>query len=476
MTAGSLAAAFVAPWRADDSRRFLRDIDGRWLTGGELDERTAAAAAALLGAGLNAGERLVLCAGTSATWVLDYVGALRAGIVVVPVNPSYTRGEVERVVRAAGPSAAVVEDSERAGWVRAAGVPVLGPDLAPQALEAQATLDGAAADDPALLIYTSGTTGEPKGALLTHGNLLAGARAVVQAWRWAAEDRLLLTLPLFHMHGLGVGINGSLVAGAQLVLRPGFLPSDVAEQAGHDVTMFFGVPTMYSRLAEAGGALAALAALRLLVSGSAPLPVALSAALSAATGQTPLERYGMTETVMLTSNPIDGPRKPGKVGLPLPGVELRLAEADGEVQVRGPSVIRGYDNRPDADAEAFTQDGWFRTGDLGRLDEDGHLELVGRSKELIISGGFNVFPREVEEALGAFPGVAEVAVVGRPSERWGEAVTAVVVPAAGGPAVDPEALRRHAAELLAPYKVPKAVEFVDSLPRNALGKLVRGRI
>jgi malonyl-CoA/methylmalonyl-CoA synthetase len=225
--------------------------------------------------------------------------------------------------------------------------------------------------------------------------------------------------------------------------------------------------------------LAALRGLRLLVSGSAPLPASLSAAVAEGAGQVPLERYGMTETVMITSNLVDGPRKPGLVGLPLPGVSVRLAAGNGEVQVTGPNVLRGYDRGgtpPEgsgADAAAFTGDGWFRTGDLGEFDEDGHLRLVGRSKELIISGGFNVYPREVEEVLSAFPGVLEVAVVGRPDERWGEAVTAVVVASADGPAVDPEALRSYAAERLAPYKVPKSVEFIDELPRNALGKIVR---
>jgi malonyl-CoA/methylmalonyl-CoA synthetase len=227
---------------------------------------------------------------------------------------------------------------------------------------------------------------------------------------------------------------------------------------------------MYQRLLAARRA-DSLRRLRLVVSGSAPLPAGQSNELSRACGQRPLERYGMTETVMLTSNPVDGPRKPGRVGLPLPGVELRLA-ADGEVQVRGPNVLGGYDSadglsRPE---DAFTLDGWFRTGDLGELDEDGHLGLVGRSKELIITGGFNVHPREVEEAITRFPGVREAAVVGRPSPQWGEAVTAVVV--TDGP-VDPAAIRAFAAERLAAYKVPKAVEFVDELPRNSLGKVLR---
>jgi malonyl-CoA/methylmalonyl-CoA synthetase len=233
--------------------------------------------------------------------------------------------------------------------------------------------------------------------------------------------------------------------------------------------MFFGVPAMYQRLAGAGR-LQAFKPLRLLVSGSAPLPAALSHEIAQGAGQIPLERYGMTETVMLTSNPYDGPRRPGTVGLPLPGVRLRLAQS-GEVEVQAPSVIAGYYRNPEADAESYADDGWFRTGDLGEFDEDGYLRLVGRSKDLIITGGYNVYPREVEEALQTHPGVFEVAVIGRPSDKWGEEVTAVVV--AGGE-VDVDELRSHAAGRLAAYKVPKRVEFIDELPRNALGKVIRG--
>ena len=270
------------------------------------------------------------------------------------------------------------------------------------------------------------------------------------------------------MHGLGVGLNGSLCAGASVVLRRGFDTADVAACARDGVTLFFGVPTMYQRLVRSGEA-AALRGLRLLVSGSAPLPAALAHEIEAQAGQLPLERYGMTETMMLTGNPYEGERRPGTVGFPFPGVELRLADS-GEVQVRGPNVIAGYLDRPDANAEAFTDDGWFRTGDLGERDREGYLSLVGRAKELIISGGYNVYPREVEEVVGSHPAVREVAVIGRPSEQWGEEVTAVVV--AEGDVAEQE-LRQHAAAHLAAYKVPKRVEFADALPRNALGKVVR---
>ncbi len=377
------------------------------------------------------------------------------------------------MAREAQPAAAAVGRDEQAGWIReGAGddVAVLGLGL--DGLDrVAAELDRARGEDTAVLMYTSGTTGRPKGVPLSHANLLASATAVKLAWRWDPVDRLLLTLPLFHVHGLGVGLIGSLCAGAGVVLRERFDAADVAERARRDATLFFGVPAMYQRLVRAGH-IGALRGLRLLVSGSAPLPAALADAIAQATGQIPLERYGMTETVMLTGNPYDGERRPGTVGLPFPGVELRFGERD-EVQVRGPNVIAGYLDRPDANAEAFTGDGWFETGDTGRRDEAGYLCLVGRLKELIITGGYNVYPREIEEALATHPGVREVAVVGRPSEEWGEEVTAVVV--ADGEVAE-QALRAHAAERLTAYKVPKRVEFTSELPRNAMGKVVRGEL
>ncbi|HWD65060.1 MAG TPA: AMP-binding protein [Solirubrobacteraceae bacterium] len=477
LTAGqNLIAVAASHWRREPARPVLQDLDGTWISGEQLAGETSEHARRLGAAGLIPGDRVVLCAGTSAALVGAYLAVLRAGLVAVPVNPSYTRPEVQRLVAAARPAAALVEDDEVGNWI----TETAGPDLKVWGLGGPVSgagsrtdhpVDAAGGPDPALLLFTSGTTGTPKGALLSHGNLLSSARAVGLAWRWTEDDRLLLVLPLFHMHGLGVGINGSLVSGGQVVLRPGFDASDVADRCrSGGVSMFFGVPAIYQRLLAAGRA-ERLSELRLIVSGSAPLAVAQSDALADVCGQRPLERYGMTETVMLTSNPLAGPRKPGRVGLPLPGVELRLA-AGGEVQVRGPNVLAGYDSPdgPSRPEDAFTRDGWFRTGDLGELDDDGHLGLVGRSKELIITGGFNVYPREVEEALAEFPGVREAAVVGRPSPDWGEAVTAVVV--TDGP-VDPADLRNFAAQRLAPYKVPKAVEFVDQLPRNSLGKVLR---
>ncbi len=479
---GCLTARWAASWAADPGRPLLFDDHGGWITAGELDGRTRAAAARLGAWGLVTGDRLLLSAQTSAELVVVYVAALRLGLVVVPVNPAYREGEVAHVVGDARPAAAVVDDRQRAGWVSAsagAAVPVLGLDLAgrggPAPGERSSTadegaLDASAPDDPALMLYTSGTTGRPKGAPLSHRNLLASAEAVALAWRWTPEDRLVLALPLFHLHGLGVGLHGTLTAGASAVLRPGFQAADVLDAvARHRASLFFGVPTMYRLLAD-GGRLAELGALRLCVSGSAPLPVELHDAVQQGSGHRVLERYGMTETVMNVSNPYDGERRAGTVGFPLPGVALRLDEGTDEILLQGPNVFAGYWERPDATAEAFT-DGWFRTGDVGAVDADGYVAIVGRRKELIISGGFNVYPREVEDVLRAHPGVVDAAVVGRPDPRWGEAVVAFVEGE-----VDGEALVAFARDRLAPYKCPKRVHLVGALPRNALGKVVKAEL
>jgi malonyl-CoA/methylmalonyl-CoA synthetase len=321
-------------------------------------------------------------------------------------------------------------------------------------------------------MYTSGTTGTPKGALLTHGNLLASANAVRLAWRWTERDRLILALPLFHAHGLGVGLHGTLLSGGSAVLLPRFDAGAVLDAAqAHEATLFFGVPTMYSRLAAEPRA-AELARLRLCVSGSAPLSPTTFARIEELSGQRVLERYGMTETLMLVSNPHDGERRPGTVGLPLPGVELRLAGgATGEILVRGANVFSGYWRNPQATAAVLDNDGWFHTGDVGEVDDAGYLRIVGRTRELIITGGYNVYPREVEDALTSHPGVAEAAVIGVPSEEWGEVVTAFVVTRDNR--LDAGTLVEHARERLAPYKVPRDVRFVVDLPRNALGKVIK---
>jgi malonyl-CoA/methylmalonyl-CoA synthetase len=475
-----LPAAWAKRWADDPGALVLAAVDAggttRWMTAGELDERSGRAAEAWGALGIGPGSRVLWIPDRSPEAVVCHLGAWRAGATVVPVDPRLTGRELAHVVSDAGPAAAAAP-AELVGAVAAAGVPVVadlelhrlagGTDAGPGGLAAAAPapLFG---PTPALIAYTSGTTGSPKGAMLSHANLLANSRALCSAWRWGPGDRLVHTLPLFHGHGLCVGLYTTLLAGASLVLLPGF-DVDGALDAVEDVgaTLFFGVPTMYHRIAASGRA-EELGRLRLAVSGSAPLPAALHRQL-AARGTVVLERYGMTETLMTVSNPVEGERRAGTVGFPLPGVEAEVDEGTGELRVRGPQVFSGYLGRPHQSAEAFDR-GWFRTGDVGEVD-DGYLRLLGRAGDLVISGGFNVYPAEVEDVLARHPAVAEVAVTGTPSEEWGELVTAWVV--RDGPLLDAEELLRFAAAELAPYKRPRLVRFVESLPRNALGKVRR---
>ncbi len=476
LLSGRTIPAVVAGWSArEPDRPVLHSPERGWLTRRGLSDGAARVAGRFAAAGLRPGDRILCSASPSASLVEAHLAALRMGLVVVPANTAYQQAELAHVVQDARPAAAVVDRDDAAAWIRSAapGAVVVDPgvdlpDGAPPAL------DRSDPADPAMVCYTSGTTGRPKGAVLSHGNLLAGAEAVRLAWRWAPEDRLVLALPMFHMHGLGVGLHGTLVAGASCVIVPRFEPDTVLDTAERTAaTLFFGVPTMYARLVASARA-GALGRLRLCVSGSAPLAPELHERVRRAAGQVVLERYGMTETVMLASNPYDGERRPGTVGLPLPGVELRLGP-EGEIEVRGPNVFAGYWERPDATAEAFAPEGWFRTGDVGAWDDAGYLRIVGRSKELIITGGFNVYPREVEDVLLAHPAVAEVAVVGLPSDEWGETVAAFVVAAPGASASGDE-LIAHTRARLAHFKCPRAVRFVDRLPRNALGKILRDEV
>jgi len=472
LTAGvSLPAAWSTRWRAAPSARVLRDPAGNWVTGGELQDATASVAGRLARAGAQAGDRVLVSGVSSTALVVAHCAALRAGMVVVPLNPAASRRELESVIADAHPTLAIVGPEQLAGWATEADrdLVVTTPDVA-LADGATPELDTVDPGDPAMVMYTSGTTGAPKGAVLSHQNLLAGAESARLAWGWTAVDRLILALPLCHIHGLGIGLHGALLSGGSAELQARFDVESVLGAATDGATMFFGVPTMYERLAEAEG-LARLGALRLCVSGSAPLNADLHARIAERSGQVVLERYGMTETLMLVSNPLNGERRAGTVGFPLPGVELRLDEETGEILVRGPSVFGGYRDLPEVNATAFS-DGWFRTGDIGAVD-DGYLRIIGRAKELIITGGYNVYPREVEDVLRAFPGVRDAAVVGTPSDEWGETVTAYVE---GPEQLDLDALSLWAAGELTAYKRPRLVYRVDELPRNLLGKVVKERL
>jgi malonyl-CoA/methylmalonyl-CoA synthetase len=468
---GTLPAAWVRHWRAQPDRAVFREPGGRWITGRELDERSRDAALGFWAAGLRPGDRIVMSCVASAELIIDHCAAMRAGFVVVPANTAYTGRELAHIVGDSGARMVIGDaDVREALTDQFHHVTVTGPGVAVRDAtgvgDDPIVLDRVSSNDIALIGYTSGTTGAPKGAVLTHANLLAGAEALRRAWQWTADDRLVLCLPLFHMHGLGVGLHGTLLAGASAVLQRGF-DIDRVLTASRDATMFFGVPTMYERLVRHGDP-SAMSNLRLCVSGSAPLPAELHERFKALTGQRVLERYGMTETVMLVSNPYDGARRAGTVGLPLPGVELKLGDQD-EIWVRGPNVFTQYWNKPEASAAAFT-DGWFRTGDVGSLDEAGYLRIVGRTKELIISGGFNVYPREIEDVLRSHPGVRDAAVVGTPDPEWGEIVTAYIE---SDDDLDLDGLDALAKRELAAFKRPRRWHRVDALPRNALGKVMR---
>jgi malonyl-CoA/methylmalonyl-CoA synthetase len=482
----SLPAAWAEVWGTAPSAPLLYDVGAggaaRWITAGEFDERTRLAAGRLMSLGFGPGDRLLWNTGSSVPAIVANVAALRAGLVVVPANAAYTARELAHIVTDVRPVVAVVDDPARARWVADAATGpllVLSEDLQPVAGEGPVPdragpgpgtgpePDASAPDDPALIGYTSGTTGAPKGAVLSHGNLLANSESVALTWRWGAEDRLVHALPIFHGHGLCVALYTSLLRGSSVVLLPRFDADAVLDASmAHRATMFFGVPTMYHRLA-ASARLVELSRLRLTVSGSAPLAADLHGRILEHGGTDVLERYGMTETLMTISNPYDGARRPGTVGFPFPGVDMRL---DGqEILVRGPTVFSGYWERPAATAERMVER-WFRTGDLAVVD-DGYVTIMGRSSDLIVSGGYNVYPVEIEDVLLLHPAVAEVAVTGTPSDEWGEAVTAWVVAEGQEPTADE--LVDFASEFLAPYKRPRLVRFVDQLPRNAMGKVRR---
>ena len=511
---GTLPAVWFGRWSADPQRAVVWDAHEGWVTGAQLTARAQDVAARLTAAGIVAGDRVLMSGPSSSRLVAAHAMLLAMGAVVVPLNGAYRADEVRGVVVDCRPAAALVEGvgepGEWAQWIAETDATVLVSDFDAAGLPAgedpsgTARLDiavqasGRRPDEPALIGYTSGTTGRPKGAVLSHANLLVSVRALELAWRWMPDDVLVLALPLFHMHGLGVALHGTLTVGARAVLQPTFEPDAVFDAiAGrdgtgeHQATMFFGVPTMYSRLVNSARA-AELSALRLCASGSAPMPAELHDAVREASGQHVIERYGMTETVMLVSNPHDEPRRAGTVGFPLPGVEVRLEALDvsdgdsesaadddaatagpeaAEILVRGPNVFSGYWERPAENAASFS-DGWFRTGDLGQWD-DGYLRIVGRAKELIICGGFNVYPREVEEVIASHPDIAECAVAGEPDPEWGEVVVAYVV---ANREFDDDELKDFVGERLAYYKRPRRTHRIAALPRNALGKVQRQRL
>jgi malonyl-CoA/methylmalonyl-CoA synthetase len=471
----------------------LERQDASVVTYGDLLERSGRVAHVLTTMGVRPGNRVAAQVEKSPEALLLYLGCLRAGAVYVPLNPAYTTGEIRYFLGDAEPALFVCRPATLAQMqavAAEAGVPRIESlgENADGSLweEVQATPPDAAADVPrsrtdlAAILYTSGTTGRSKGAMLSHGNLASNAMTLRDAWRFTAEDRLLHALPIYHIHGLFVATNVTLMAGGSMIFLPRFDPGEVIRLLPRAAAMM-GVPTYYTRLlARPDFTRELVAHVRLFVSGSAPLSAETHAEFAARTGHAILERYGMTETNMNTSNPYEGPRVPGSVGPPLPGVEIRITDPAtgaelpqgevGMIEIRGPNIFQGYWRAPEKTKVDFRDDGFFISGDLGYIDSAGYAFISGRAKDLIISGGLNVYPAEVESVIESIAGVAECAVIGVPHADFGEGVVAVVV-AKPGAGLDERELQQSLAQQLANYKRPKRIFIVDALPRNAMGKV-----
>jgi malonyl-CoA/methylmalonyl-CoA synthetase len=490
----NLYSNFRERFPAERTATCIEPANGEPISFAALDADTARMQAELAARGVGPGDRVAAQLEKSADVVRLYLACLRRGAVFVPLNTAYTDAELAYFLRDAAPALLVCDPARHAALsqvAREAGCPdvaSLGADGGGSfAAWRERAPDGDVATrapgDVAALLYTSGTTGRPKGAMLTHANLAANAEALVQVWRFAASDVLLHALPLFHAHGLFVALHCALWVGARTRLLARFDAEEVARELAH-ASVYMGVPTHYLRLlALPGFGAERCRGVRLFVSGSAPLSAATQREFAARTGHAILERYGMTETLMITSNPYDE-RVAGSVGMPLPGVAVRVVDAGGRVvapgeagvlEVRGPSVFAGYWKLPEKTREEMRADGFFVTGDLARQAADGRVTLVGRARDLVISGGLNVYPAEVEAALDELAGVAESAVIGVAHPDLGEGVAAVVV-SDGSRALDEAAIRAELGARLARFKVPKRVFFVESLPRNTMGKVQKAEL
>jgi malonyl-CoA/methylmalonyl-CoA synthetase len=461
-------------------RVLAEEEGGRRWTYAEIEACAARLAARLVQLGVAPGERVLVQTDKSVETLILYIAVLRAGAIHLPLNTDYTEAELAYFIADAEPVLAVCRDQSVALFDRIGGgaavttLRALFGELPGEGLLLVPREPG----DVAAILYTSGTTGKPKGAMLTHANLISNGETLVELWRFTHADRLIHALPIFHVHGLFVAVHCALFSGATMLFMARF-DSTAVIRAMADATVLMGVPTFYTRLlADPAFTRQAAAGMRLFVSGSAPLSADVHRAFLERTGQSVLERYGMTETGMLTSNPYEGERRAGSVGPPLPGVELRIAEFEsgrvlpqgevGIVEVKGPNVFAGYWRNPEKTAAEFRPDGYFITGDMGRIEPDGYVTLVGREKDLIITGGLNVYPAEVEALLDDRADVAEAAVIGVPHPDFGEAVVAVVQPVG---AFDPEAARAELRRDLAGFKVPKEIIVLTELPRNTMGKI-----
>src|SRR6201993_5184993 len=475
----------------DASRLAIETADGQRISYGDLISRAGQMANVLVSRGVKPGDRVAAQTEKSVPGLVLYLAAVRAGAVYLPLNTAYTLNELEYVITDAEPSLVVCDPAkaEGIGAIAAkvgAKVETLGADGKGSLTDAAATANPAfttvarADDDLAAILYTSGTTGRSKGAMLTHDNLASNSLSLVDYWRFTDKDVLIHALPIYHTHGLFVASNVTLFARASMIFLPKF-DADLIIKLMARATVMMGVPTFYTRLLQ-NPALNkdTTKHMRLFVSGSAPLLAATHREWAARTGHAVLERYGMTETNMNTSNPYDGERVPGAVGRALPGVAVRVtdpetgkvlpAETIGMIEVKGPNVFKGYWQMPEKTRSEFRGDGFFITGDLGKIDDKGYVHILGRGKDLVISGGFNVYPKEIESEIDAMPGVVESAVIGVPHADFGEGVTAVVVKHPDSK-VDEATVLKGLEGRLAKFKMPQRVFVVDELPRNTMGKV-----
>ncbi len=475
------------------SDKFIETPEGRRYSFGDLDRESGRMAALLLERGARPGDRILAQCEKSPEAVFLYFACVRAGIVYLPINPAYRPAEVEYFIGDAEPRLAVASPGLALDeCAKSADLPLLTLDATGEGevVALSRRFDGVfrdapvAADDIAAILYTSGTTGRPKGAMLTHRNLASNALALHCIWGFRPDDVLLHALPIFHVHGLFVAINCCLANGTGMLFLSRFDPEEVTRLLPR-ATVMMGVPTHYVRLLATPAFDAdCCRGVRLFISGSAPLAVETFESFRARTGHTILERYGMTECSMIASNPLAGRRVAGSVGLPLPEVEIRVSDSDGNtlpagevgaIEVRGPNVFKGYWREPEKTREEIRDDGFFRTGDVGTIDGAGRLRIVGRSKDLIITGGLNVYPREIEAVLDEVDGVQESAVIGVPHPDFGEAVVAVVAPRPGKNPT-PDSLLAAARERLAAFKAPKRIIVLDAIPRNVMGKVEKAKL
>ncbi len=478
----------------DSSKPFIIEPGGNHLSYLQLEQRSAQLANYFCSLGLTSGDRVAVQVKKSPQALLVYLACVRAGLVYLPLNTAYTEAELEYFFSDAEPGLIVADSADRDHCqplalqqgalfetLSADGSGSLMDRSASFAVEFSTVLSEP--DDLAAILYTSGTTGRPKGAMLSHGNLAANALMLHDYWGWRQDDVLLHALPIFHVHGLFVACHCVLAAGASMIFMPSFNVNQIIEQLPNS-TVMMGVPTFYTRLLASDIFSAEhCSAMRLFISGSAPLLATTHEQFEQRTGHRILERYGMSETSMLISNPLRGERRAGTVGFPLPGVTARVVDGNhqavpqgevGSIQVKGPNVFQGYWKLPEKTAQEFTEDGFFITGDQGVISEDGYMSIVGRAKDMVISGGYNVYPKEVELVIDAIDGVKESAVFGVADADFGEAVSVAVV--LDNAELTADQIIAAAKEKLAAYKVPKSVQFLSELPRNTMGKVQKNML